>query len=136
MSKQVLTRQRVLELIDQLQVGQAIPSERRLSSDLGISRLTVRAALDDLLEREYAVVISRGTQSIEPTVTNEEESELLGVPLHSPAFLFERTSRTDDGETVEFVRSLYRGDRYRLVAELSQRRDRPALPQPALVVAE
>jgi GntR family transcriptional regulator len=247
MRKQVLTRQRVLELIDQLQVGEAIPSERRLSSDLGISRLTVRAALDDLvrdgylerrhgsgtfvsepkiaqqltltsfsedmrrrgmvagsrtielreihagaalgralnispnarvtlirrlrladeepmaletlhvpsalvpgltrdmlenasfydlLQHNYGVVISRGTQSIEPTVTNEEESELLGVPLHSPAFLFERTSRTDEGETVEFVRSLYRGDRYRLVADLSQRRDRPTSAQPALVGAE
>src|SRR3954465_2971758 len=227
MRKQVLTRQRVLELIAQLQVGEAIPSERRLSSDLGISRLTVRAALDDLvrdgylerrhgagtfvsepkiaqqltltsfsedmrrrgmtagsktielrethagaavgralnispdarvtlirrlrlargrpgggepmaletlhvpasivpgltrelledssfydlLEREYGVVIFTGTQSIEPTVTNDEESALLGVPLHSPAFLFERTSRTVGGETVEFVRSLYRGDR-------------------------
>jgi GntR family transcriptional regulator len=247
MRKQVLTRQRVLELIDQLQVGQAIPSERRLSSDLGISRLTVRAALDDLvrdgylerrhgagtfvsepkiaqqltltsfsedmrrrgmvagsrtielrethagaavgralnispdarvtlirrlrladgepmaletlhvpaaivpgltrelledssfydlLERQYGVVIASGTQSIEPTVTNDEESQLLGVPLHSPAFLFERTSRTVGGETVEFVRSLYRGDRYRLVAELSQRRDRPAAVQPALAAAE
>ena len=247
MRKQVLTRQRVFELIDQLQVGQAIPSERRLSSELGISRLTVRAALDDLvragylerrhgagtfvsepkiaqqltltsfsedmrrrgmvagsrtielreihagaavgralnvspdarvilirrlrladgepmaletlhvpaalipgltrevlenssfydlLEREYGVVIANGTQTIEPTVTNEEESELLNVPLHSPAFLFERTSRGDDGATVEFVRSLYRGDRYRLVAELSQRRDRPASAQAALVAAE
>ena len=237
----------MLELIDQLQVGQAIPSERRLSSELGISRLTVRAALDDLvrdgylerrhgsgtfvsepkiaqqltltsfsedmrrrgmvagsrtielreihagaavgralkispdarvmlirrlrladgepmaletlhvpaavvpgltrevlenssfydlLEREYGVVIANGTQTIEPTVTNEEESDLLGVPLHSPAFLFERTSRSDDGETVEFVRSLYRGDRYRLVAELSQRRDRPTAVQTALVTAE
>src|SRR3954463_8228998 len=53
MRKQVLTRQRVLELIDQLQVGQAIPSERRLSSELGISRLTVRAALDDLVRDGY-----------------------------------------------------------------------------------
>src|SRR4051812_41534482 len=242
--KQGLTRQRVLELIDQLQVGQAIPSERRLSSDLGISRLTVRAALDDLvrdgylerrhgagtfvsepkiaqqltltsfsedmrrrgmtagsrtielrethagaavgralrvspdarvmlirrlrladgepmaletlhvpadrvpgltrelledasfyelMEKHYGVVIESGMQSIEPTVTNEQESELLSVPLHSPAFLFERTSRTPEGETVEFVRSLYRGDRYRLVAELSQRRDRPVAIQPALV---
>jgi GntR family transcriptional regulator len=247
MQKQVLTRQRVLELIDQLQVGEAIPSERRLSSELGISRLTVRAALDDLvrdgylerrhgagtfvsepkiaqqltltsfsedmrrrgmvpgsrtielrethagaavgralnispdarvvlirrlrladgepmaletlhvpaelvpglkheqledssfyelLEKDYGVVIASGMQSIEPTVTNDEESALLRVPLHSPAFLFERTSRTMDGEIVEFVRSLYRGDRYRLVAELSQRRDRPASPQPALVGAE
>src|SRR6184192_365851 len=53
MRKQVLTRQRVLELIAQLQVGQAIPSERRLSSELGISRLTVRAALDDLVRDGY-----------------------------------------------------------------------------------
>src|SRR2546428_4308678 len=52
-SKQVLTRQRVLELIDQLQVGEAIPPERRLSSDLGISRLTLRAALDDLVRDGY-----------------------------------------------------------------------------------
>ena len=244
-SKQVLTRQRVLELIDQLRVGEAIPSERRLSGDLGVSRLTLRAALDelvrdgylvrrhgsgtfvsepkiaqqltltsfsedmrrrgmtagsrtielrethagaavgralrlspdervvlirrlrladgepmaletlhvpaelvpgltrelledasfyDLLEKRYGVVVESGVQSIEPTVTNEEESELLGVPLHSPAFLFERTSRTAEGDTVEFVRSLYRGDRYRLVAELSQRRDRPAL-QPVLAAA-
>jgi GntR family transcriptional regulator len=99
-----------------------------------------REALEDasfyeLLEGDYGVVIASGIQSIEPTVTNEEESELLGVPLHSPAFLFERTSRTADGDTVEFVRSLYRGDRYRLVAELSQRRDRPVMLQPALAAA-
>src|SRR5919198_1012667 len=55
MSKQVLTRQRVLELIDQLQVGEAIPSERRLSSELGVSRLTLRAALDDLVRDGYLV---------------------------------------------------------------------------------
>ena len=63
-----------------------------------------------------------GTQTIEPTVTNEEEAEVLGVPLHAPAFLFERTSTSSGGEVVEFVRSIYRGDRYRLVTEL-----RPAL---------
>jgi GntR family transcriptional regulator len=44
------------------------------------------------------------------------------VPVHAPAFLFERTSTSDKGEVVEFVRSIYRGDRYRLVTEL-----RPAL---------
>jgi GntR family transcriptional regulator len=230
MSKQDATRQRVLELIEAREVGDSIPSERRLSTDLGVSRLTIRAALDDLvregllvrrqgsgtfvgepkiaqqltltsfsddmrrrgmvpgsrtvelktthagpvlgralhvspdarvvrirrvrladdepmaletlhvpavlvpgltrasledssfyelLASRYDVVVASGVQTIEPTVTNEEESELLHVPLHSPAFLFERTSRADTGEIVEFVRSLYRGDRYRLVAELS-----------------
>ncbi len=239
MSKQVQARQRVLELIDELSIGEAIPSERRLSTDFGVSRLTVRAALDalvregflvrrhgsgtfvskpkiaqqltltsfsddmrrrgmvpgsrtlelrhlhagaelgralnvspdarvvritrlrladgepmaletlhvpavvvpdlsaemlenasfyELLEDRYGVVAASGTQSIEPTVTSEEESDVLGVPLHSPAFLFERTSWTAEGETVEFVRSVYRGDRYRLVAELSHRRDREVAP--------
>ena len=239
MSKQEQIRHEVSQLIQALEVGDALPSERRLSTDLGVSRLTLRAAVDELvrdgylvrrhgsgtfvsepkiaqqltltsfsedmrrrgmvpgsrtielrelhagptvgralnvspaarvllirrlrladgesmaietlhlpaaiapgltradledasvyelLEDRYGVVIAHGVQTIEPTVTNEEESELLGVPLHSPAFLFERTSTTADGETVEFVRSLYRGDRYRLVAELSQRRDRGAVP--------
>ena len=229
-TKQRATRQQVMDLIEQLGVGTAIPSERQLSADLGVSRLTVRAALDelaregylvrrrgsgtyvqqpkiaqeltmtsfsedmrrrgmvpgsrtlsletelagarmgrllrvspsekilvikrlrladgetmaietlhlperlvpgleaadldgsfyDLLRGRYAVAIASGTQAIEPTVTNEEESAALGVPLHSPAFLFERTSRDDAGRTVEFVQSVYRGDRYRIVTELSR----------------
>src|SRR5258706_1630018 len=230
-TKQSHTRQQVLDLIERLGVGTAIPSERQLSADLGVSRLTLRAALDDLaregylvrrrgsgtyvqqpkiaqeltitsfsddmrrrgmvpgsrtlsmttisagarlgrflnvspseqilvvkrlrladgetmaietlhipealvpgltpnalagsfyelLQDRYGVVIAGGTQAIEPTVTNEEESAALGVPLHSPAFLFERTSRDEFGRTVEFVQSVYRGDRYLVVTDLSPR---------------
>jgi GntR family transcriptional regulator len=47
---------------------------------------------------------------------------MLAVPVHSPAFLFKRTTESEGGDVVEYVRSLYRGDRYRLVTEL-----RPAL---------
>lgn len=71
-----------------------------------------------LLATRYGIVLARGLQEIEPTVTDERESELLQVPLHSPAFLFERTSWGADERVVEFVRSVYRGDRYRLTAEL------------------
>jgi GntR family transcriptional regulator len=227
-TKQSHTRRQVLDLIHRLGVGTAIPSERQLSSDLGVSRLTVRAALDELaregylvrrrgsgtyvqqpkisqeltitsfsedmrrrgmvpgsrtlsmttilagarlgrflqvspserilvikrlrladgesmaietlhlpevlmpglsakdlsgsfyelLHERYGIVIAAGTQAIEPTVTNEEESAALGVPLHSPAFLFERTSLDDRNRTIEFVHSVYRGDRYRIVTEL------------------
>jgi GntR family transcriptional regulator len=228
-TKQSQTKHQVLELIERLGVGTALPSERQLSADLGVSRLTVRAALDDLaregylvrrrgsgtyvqqpkisqhltmtsfsedmrrrgmtpssrtlsltrqlagarlgrflnvspgeeivavrrlrladgvsmaietlhipaaivpgvtpkdlegsfydlLRTKYGIEIASGTQAIEPTVTNEEESAALGVPLHSPAFLFERTSRDGAGRTLEFVQSIYRGDRYRIVTELT-----------------
>ena len=234
-TKQAETRSRVLDLIEQLGVGEAIPSERQLSSDLGVSRLTVRAALDDLvregllvrrhgsgtfvsepkiaqeltmtsftedmqrrgmvaasrtldlriapagahlgrllhvspsepvviidrlrladretmaietlhvreslvpglsaadLERQsfyellldrYGIDIVGGVQTIEPTVTNETESDALGVPLHSPAFLFERSTRSSTGEIVEYVRSIYRGDRNKLGTELNRRSSR------------
>src|SRR5919204_6512387 len=55
MSKQEQIRQRVVQLISELGVGAAIPSERRLSTDLGVSRLTLRAALDELVREGYLV---------------------------------------------------------------------------------
>jgi GntR family transcriptional regulator len=235
LGKQDEVRERVMDLIEAMDVGQAIPSERRLCEQLGVSRLTLRAALDDLvreghltrrhgsgtyvsrpkiaqpltltsfsedmrrrgmepgsrtlelvvmpagarlgrrlqlspedrivrvtrlrladgepmalevlhvpatlvpgltradlenrsfyelMEERYGVMIESATQTIEPTVTSAEESEALEVPLHSPAFLFERTTLTTAGRPMEFVRSFYRGDRYQLVTELKPSRSR------------
>src|SRR5512133_2349930 len=55
MTKQSEARAQVLDLIDRLGVGEAIPSERKLTVDLGMSRLTVRAALDELVREGYLV---------------------------------------------------------------------------------
>jgi GntR family transcriptional regulator len=52
---------------------------------------------------------------------------VLGVPLHSPALLFERVTQAASGEVVEFTSSIYRGDRYRIVSELGDG-GRPAVP--------
>src|SRR3989442_8210601 len=49
LGKQAEARERVLDLIEALAIGQAIPSERLLSQELGVSRLTVRAAIDQLV---------------------------------------------------------------------------------------
>src|SRR5256885_17236720 len=70
--KQSEARARVLDLIERLSVGQAIPSERQLSAELGVSRLTVRAALDDLV-REGLLVRRRGSGTFvsEPKIAQE-----------------------------------------------------------------
>jgi GntR family transcriptional regulator len=71
-TKQSETRDRVLDLIEQLNVGEAIPSERQLSSELGVSRLTVRAALDDLVREGYLVRRrGAGTFVSEPKIAQE-----------------------------------------------------------------
>src|SRR5256885_6822197 len=72
MTKQNEARERVLDLIDRLGVGDAIPSERQLSADLGVSRVTVRAALDELV-REGFLVRRRGAGTFvsEPKIAQE-----------------------------------------------------------------
>jgi GntR family transcriptional regulator len=87
----------------------------------GVEPRDLEGSFYELLRNRYRIEIATAVQTIEPTVTNEEESAALGVPLHSPAFLFERTSRDGDDRTVEYVQSIYRGDRYRIVTELGSR---------------
>lgn len=79
-----------------------------------------------LLHERYGIEVARSVQTIEPTVLDAQESHDLEVPLHTPALLFERTSWGADDTPVEFVRSVYRGDRYTLRTELAV----PARPEP------
>jgi GntR family transcriptional regulator len=115
----VITRLRLAD--DETMAIEWLHAPRRLLPDLKREDLAQRSFYELLRERR-GIVIASGVQTIEPTVTSPEEADLLGVPVHSPAFLFERTTEGQGGEVVEFVRSVYRGDRYRLVTEL-----RPAL---------
>src|SRR5437764_1207894 len=71
-TKQSETRRQVLDLIERLGVGTAIPSERQLSADLGVSRLTLRAALDDLAREGYLVRRrGSGTYVQQPKIAQE-----------------------------------------------------------------
>src|SRR5687768_12881294 len=71
-TKQSTARQQVLDLIERLGVGTAIPAERQLSADLGVSRLTLRAALDDLVRQGYLVRRpGSGTYVQQPKITQE-----------------------------------------------------------------
>ncbi len=72
-----------------------------------------------LLRARYELVISDAVQSIEPTVTNPDQADLLDVPVYAPVLLIERTTRDSTGRIVEFARSIYRGDRYRIISKLT-----------------
>ena len=115
----MITRLRLAD--DETMAIEWLHAPRRFLPDLKREDLAQRSFYELLRERS-GIAIASGVQTIEPTVTSQEEADLLGVPVHSPAFLFERTTEGEGGEVVEFVRSVYRGDRYRLVTEL-----RPAL---------
>ena len=72
----------------------------------------------ELLAERYGHRIASGTQTAEVALTTPEDAEVLGVPAGAPAFCFERTCRVDGGRVAEFVRSVYRGDRYRIMVDI------------------
>ncbi|MEV8378991.1 GntR family transcriptional regulator [Kribbella sp. NPDC056861] len=76
-------------------------------------------SLYELLRSQFGVNPSTAVQTTEATVTDVREAELLGVPTLSPALLFERFTRDQDGRLVEYTTAIYRGDRYRITNNLS-----------------
>ena len=78
----------------------------------------VTGSLYRRLRERFGVDPTDAVQTTEPTVTDAGESRLLGVPLYAPALLFERTTRDGTGRILEYTRSIYRGDRYRITTHL------------------
>jgi GntR family transcriptional regulator len=78
----------------------------------------------------YQALESRGIELVkaeehlEATVVRETESELLTLPVGYPVLLIERTTYTEGDRPIEYVKSLYRGDRYRFSAMLFKRKAR------------
>ena len=75
-------------------------------------------SLYQLFRLRYEVIATDAVQTTEPTVTDAVEAERLEVPLHAPALLFERTTRDSTDRVIEYTRSIYRGDRYRITTHL------------------
>jgi GntR family transcriptional regulator len=78
--------------------------------------LSERSLYEELEKR--GVRIGGADQSYEAVLVNEAESGHLGVPVGSPALLIERVTRDAEGRPFEYVKSVYRGDRYRMTATL------------------
>ncbi|MEU9354196.1 GntR family transcriptional regulator [Streptomyces griseoloalbus] len=78
-----------------------------------------RGDLYEHFRDRHGVQVGEAVQSIEPTVVTRAEADLLDVPELSPALLFERLTTDTGDRPVEYVHSLYRGDRYRIVSRLS-----------------
>lgn len=84
---------------------------------LGDPREVTTSLYEALDKRGFKPV--RALQRLHATALAAEDARLLGLPEGSPALFIERISYLPDGRTVEYTRSLYRGDTYDFVAELS-----------------
>lgn len=83
-------------------------------------KLDEDVSLYSILETEYSVVPAHGEETIETVLAPPSVSRLLGTDSTTPMLMLTRTSRDADDRPVEYVRSLYRGDRFRLTTRLSR----------------
>jgi GntR family transcriptional regulator len=78
------------------------------------------ASLYELLERRWGVVMADADQWASVVRLADDEAALLQVAVDQPALLFQRVTRDPGGTPVEYVRSLYRGDRYEVHTRLER----------------
>lgn len=91
----------------------------RLVPDLP-ERFDPQGSLYRALHELYGIGIAVTEEMVEASVAGAEESRLLGIKKGSPVFMFTRTSYVRSGQPVEYVKSTYRGDRYKLVNRLTR----------------
>lgn len=71
--------------------------------------------VEESYRSDFGVRVTRSSQVLHAATIDQAESELLGVPVHSPAF-FVTTTKTDvEDRVVEYTEAIYRGDRYRFL---------------------
>ena len=92
---------------------------RRLCPDL-LEKFVPGSSLYDTLLRHYGIHMNLAEEVIEAGLASAEVARLLKAPKESPMFIFTRTSYIQSGEPVEFVKSVYRGDRYKIVNRLKR----------------
>jgi GntR family transcriptional regulator len=78
------------------------------------------ASLYELMERTWGVRVAEADQWASVVRVTDEEAALLHVSAEQPALLFQRVTRDPAGTPVEYVRSLYRGDRYEVHTRLER----------------
>jgi GntR family transcriptional regulator len=77
-------------------------------------------SLYQLLLEEYGIDIAEADETLEAVSANEEESRLLEVAEGSPLLLVERVAYSNQAEPIEYVKMVYRADRYKYYAHLSR----------------
>ncbi len=74
----------------------------------------------------YDVHLAEAEETIETALATPREASLLGTDVGLPMLLLSRHSFDAEGQPVEWVKSVYRGDRYKFVARLQRpRQSRP-----------
>ncbi len=92
------------------------------------AELSDSASLYQLLSSNYGVELASAEETIEAVVAEAREAGLLRCAPGMPLLMLSRRTLDTTGQPIEFVRSLYRGDRYRFQTGLRRPEQGTASP--------
>ena len=74
-----------------------------------------------ILQEKFGIYPTEADETLEVTLATHEEAELLNIKEGSPLLLNERTLWSQERKAIEFVRILYRGDKYKYFVRLTRK---------------
>ena len=85
-----------------------------------VEDIETHGSLYELLHSKFNLIPTNAFETLEATIADQDEASLLEISLGSPLLLIERTVWSQTWTPMEFVKILYRGDRYKYFAHLSR----------------
>ncbi len=113
--------------IERLRLGDGVPMGLQTSFYVLPEGQTItRSELEDygsiyrILQERFHLIPTEADETLEVALATPREAFLLQIEPGSPLLLSERTTYSQYRRVIEFVRILYRGDRYRYFAKLTR----------------
>ena len=113
--------------IERLRLGDGVPmglqtSYYALPEGQTITRkeLEQYGSVYTILTEKLHLIPTEADETLEVTLATPREADLLQIEPGSPLLLSERTTYSQYRRVIEFVKILYRGDRYRYYARLKR----------------
>ena len=113
--------------LERIRLGNDVPIGLQISylvlePGQSITRAEMEEAgsLYKLLQEKFHIIPSEADETLEVTVATKEEAELLQIEEGAPLLLSERVLFAQNRRPVEYVKILYRGDRYQYYVRLTR----------------
>ena len=78
------------------------------------------ASLTQLLDERYGIRLWTARSILRARLVQPAEARLLQIPKNNPVIYVEQNTFSPEGHAVEFLKSVWRSDRYDFVVNLSR----------------
>ncbi|MBN2256317.1 MAG: GntR family transcriptional regulator [Anaerolineaceae bacterium] len=116
-----------LTKIDRVRTGDGTPMGIQTSylllpqgQSLTCEEVEVNGSIYSLMSEKFHLIPTEADETLEVVLATPREAELLDIAESSPLLLTERTTYSQNRRPFEFVKILYRGDRYKYFARLTR----------------